>query len=268
MEKIKAKEKLETKEKLKPKKIRINIKKLSAVLFWVSLWQLMHIYIGKSILLPSPSNVFSRIFTMIFEANFWSAVSGSIGRITVGFILACLFGVLISAFSYRFKIIKLLVEPFIMTIKAVPVASFVILALVWIKSSNLSTFISFIMVLPIIYTNVTKGLENMDQDILEMTELFKIGSLKKIIYIYIPMIMPFFLSGVSIGIGFCWKSGIAAEVIGLPKNSIGENLYNAKIFLDTTELFAWTFTIIIISVIYEKIIVYLIEKLCKKIEIK
>ena len=122
------------------------------------------------------------------------------------------------------------------------------------------------MVVPIIYTNVLKGLENMDKELLEMAAIFKVSNIKKVLYIYIPSVMPFFVSGISIGIGFCWKSGIAAEVIGLPSNSIGENLYNAKIFLDTTSLFAWTTAMIIISIIYEKIIIKLIESVSNRIE--
>lgn len=243
-----------------------KIAKLLAIIFWLSLWQFAHTYVGEAILLPSPLNVIQKLYTMLFESQFWSAVFGSLGRITIGFISACIVGVIISALSYRFKLIKILIEPLMMIIKAIPVVSFVILALVWINSKNISIFISFLMVVPIIYTNVLKGLENMDKELLEMTAIFKVSNIKKVLYIYIPSVMPFFVSGISIGIGFCWKSGIAAEVIGLPSNSIGENLYNAKIFLDTTSLFAWTTAMIIISIIYEKIIIKLIESVSHRIE--
>ena len=151
-------------------------------------------------------------------------------------------------------------------VKSIPVASFVILALVWIRTENLSVFISFLMVLPIIYTNTLSGLVATDRELLEMAKVFRISRLKKALYIYSPLVMPFFLSGASIGIAFCWKSGIAAEVIGLPGNSIGENLYRSKILLDTAGLFAWTITMIIISVIYEKTIIGIIKAVSRKIE--
>ncbi len=243
-----------------------KIAKLLAIIFWLSLWQFAHTYVGEAILLPSPLNVIQKLYTMLFESQFWSAVFGSLARITIGFISACIVGGIISALAYRFKLIKILIEPLMMIIKAIPVVSFVILALVWINSKNISVFISFLMVVPIIYTNVLKGLENMDKELLEMAAIFKVSNIKKVLYIYIPSVMPFFVSGISIGIGFCWKSGIAAEVIGLPSNSIGENLYNAKIFLDTTSLFAWTTAMIIISIIYEKIIIKLIESVSNRIE--
>lgn len=243
-----------------------KIAKLLAIIFWLSLWQFAHTYVGEVILLPSPLNVIKKLYTMLFESQFWSAVMGSLARITIGFISACIVGIIISILAYRFKLIKILIEPLMMIIKAIPVVSFVILALVWINSKNISVFISFLMVVPIIYTNVLKGLETMDKELLEMAAIFKVSNIKKALYIYIPSVMPFFVSGISIGIGFCWKSGIAAEVIGLPSNSIGENLYNAKIFLDTTSLFAWTAAMIIISIIYEKVIIKLIESVSHRIE--
>ena len=56
-----------------------------------------------------------------------------------------------------------------------------------------------------------------------------------------------------------WKSGIAAEVIGVPAHSIGEKLYMAKIYLSTAELFAWTFVIIIVSKVFEKLFLFLLD---------
>ena len=64
-----------------------------------------------------------------------------------------------------------------------------------------------------------------------------------------------------VGIGFCWKSGVAAEVIGLANNTIGVHLYNAKVYLETPELFAWTVTIILLSVSIEKLLVCVLQKL-------
>jgi len=237
-----------------------------ALSFWILLWQLVSMNIGEDILLASPVKVLKTMLELCVQESFWKAIAGSMGRMTLGFVLACTSGVLLSVLAYNNKIVKVAIEPLMLVIKAIPVASFVILALVWIKAKNLSVFISFLMVLPIIYTNTVHGLENTDYKLIEMADIFHINPLKKAIYIYAPLVMPFFLSGARIGIGFCWKSGIAAEVIGLPGNSIGESLYQAKILLDTAELLAWTVTIIIISMIYEKGIIGIIKLVSRKIE--
>ena len=61
-----------------------------------------------------------------------------------------------------------------------------------------------------------------------------------------------------------FKSGIAAEVIGVPDGSIGEGLYLAKIYLSTAELFAWTFMIIVVSTLFEKLFLWILKKFAGK----
>ena len=150
------------------------------------------------------------------------------------------------------------------TVKAVPVASFIILVLIWVSPENLSVIISFLMVFPVIYTNVRDGIRSMDPRLAEMAEVFEIPVLLRVRYIYASQVLPFFRAGCSLALGLCWKSGIAAEVIGLPENTIGENLYNAKIYLNTPDLFAWTLVIVAVSVLFEKVFLKLIDLAAKR----
>ncbi len=134
-------------------------------------------------------------------------------------------------------------------IKAIPVASFIILVLIWVPSRNLSIVISFLMVLPVVYTNVLNGIASTDRKLLEMAQVFRVPLSRRIRYIYLSQLLPFLRTGFSLSLGLCWKAGIAAEVIGIPKGSIGEKLYEAKVYLQTADLFAWTLVIVLISVL-------------------
>ncbi len=240
--------------------------KFIVILFWLLLWQITAIIISEEILLVSPLSVMKTLLKIVPTKFFWKTILFSFSRILLGFSIGVLLGSIFASLSYKFILIKELLNPIINVIKAIPVASFVILILIWFSSKNLSIIISFLIVIPIIYTNILEGLFNTDSKLLEMSYVFKVNPFKKFIYIYIPQVMPFFISACSISIGLCWKSGIAAEVIGLPKGSIGEQLYQSKIFLNTNELFAWTIVVITISVIFEKIILNLIKKFKTNIE--
>ena len=147
-------------------------------------------------------------------------------------------------------------------LKAVPVASFVILALIWAGSRNLSVVISFLVVLPVVYVNTMAGLKSTDKKLLEMAAVFRMPLWRKIRFIYLPALVPHLVSGCRIALGMSWKSGAAAEVIGLPEHSIGEHLYMAKIYLETADLFAWTLVIILVSALFERIVLFLISGLC------
>ncbi|MGI5891312.1 MAG: ABC transporter permease [Bacillota bacterium] len=237
-----------------------------AIVFWIALWQFASSQIGEEILLVSPWVVLKTLVELVRQTDFWQAISFSFFRIVLGFIIAVVCGVGLAILSSQIYWIKVLVNPLASVVKSTPVASFIILALIWITSKNLSVFISFLMVFPIIYTNTLHGILNTDKKMLEMAQVFHISAGKKFLNIYLPEVMPFFVSACSVSLGICWKSGIAAEVIGLPSGSIGEKLYHAKIYLNTGDLFAWTAVIILISILFEKVFLSLLQRLQVRIE--
>ena len=155
---------------------------------------------------------------------------------------------------------EILIAPVLQLVKATPVASFIILALVWVRGSSLSVLISFLMVLPVLYGAVRTGIRAADPQLLEMAKVFRLPLGRRLRAVWLPAVLPAFRQGCSVALGICWKSGVAAEVIGLPNGSIGDALYRAKITLSTGELFAWTFVIILLSAGFEKLFLFTLDK--------
>lgn len=240
--------------------------RLWAVLFWLAVWQLGSMALNQSILLVSPIRVLCRLGELLPTAVFWRSIGFSLGRITLGFVLGTALGAILAALSARFRRIYELLSPLVLTVKCVPVASFIILALIWFSSRTLSVLISFLMVFPVIYTNVLDGIQAADQSVLEMARLFRVSPGRSIRYVYLPQVFPFFLSGCQIALGTSWKSGIAAEVIGMPTGSIGEKLQQAKVYLDTPDLFAWTLVIVLVSLGFETCFLWLLRKAAQFLE--
>lgn len=248
------------------KQKRFGLEKLASIFFALLAWQIVAMLVGEHLLLVTPIAVIKRLFSLLTEADFVSVISFSFLRIVAGFFLGLLVGSLMAILAGRFRILKMIFWPYMVTIKSVPVASFIILCLIWLTSSTLAIFISFLMVLPIIYTNILQGIESTDPKLLEMSMVFRVGWLKKIKYIYLPQIKPFLISACSIALGLAWKSGIAAEVIGVTFGSIGEKLYESKIYLSTADVFAWTVIIVLLSVGFEKAVLFLIKKFFVRLE--
>ena len=237
-----------------------------SVIIWLAAWQLLSMYLKSDILLVSPLKVIKCLLGMLPKADFWRAVGFTFIRINAGFLLATLAGIILGSLSYVYKPVRELLTLPVSVIKATPVASFIILVLIWIPSRNLSVFISFLMTFPIMYTNITRGLCETDHKMLEMTRVFKLPLKGRLRYVYIPQCIPYFRAACSLALGMGWKAGIAAEIIGLPRGSMGERLYEAKIYLNTDRMFAWSVTIIIISILFEKIVMFLIGKGMDKLE--
>lgn len=214
----------------------------------------------------SPVSVLVRVGQLAVTAEFWHSILFSLVRIAGGFLLAATAGVLLAGLAARFRRVEELLAPLILAIKAIPVASFIILVLIWVSSRNLSVLISFLMVLPVVYTNVLSGIRCTDPQLLEMAQVFDLPALRCVRYIYVSQVLPYFRAACTVALGLCWKSGIAAEVIGIPKGSMGEKLYSAKIYLDTPDLFAWTLVIVLISLAFERLFLAGLDAVVARLE--
>ena len=231
----------------KTKKRRLQL--LAASVFWLGVWQAAAMAIGQEVFLVSPVQALGTLVQLLPQAEFWQRVAFSAGRILLGFGLGALSSAVLAVAAEKWEWVDALLAPVMQLVKATPVASFIILALVWVSGSSLSVLISFLMVLPVLYGAVRTGIGSADRRLLEMARA-----------VWLPAVLPAFRQGCSVALGICWKSGVAAEVIGLPDGSIGDALYRAKITLSTGELFAWTFVIILLSAVFEKLFLALLDR--------
>lgn len=239
---------------------------ITAICFWLFVWHFLSLKINSSIFLPSPESTYKALLRISKRAGFWQTIFNTFSKIAKGFLLALIAGTILSVISAFVKIIDVLVSPFMRLLKTVPVASFIILALLWVKSDKLSVLISFVMVTPVVYINILQSFDNVDNKLLEMADIFNVGLLRRLRFIYVPALVSGFMSACKIGLGFCFKAGIAAEIIGLPFQSIGSELYKSKLYLMTDELFAWTVVIVLMSAFFEGVCIYLLNKLSCIIE--
>lgn len=243
--------------------------RLWAAAFWLLVWEGASLALaattgGRMLLLASPVQALGRLLALAATAEFWRAAAFSSVRILGGFLLSCVLAVALAALAARLRWVRELLSPLVAVVKAVPVVSFIILALIFLSSENLSLLISGLMVFPPVYLNLLEGIEHADRQLLEMARVFRVPLSRQLRGIYLPAVLPYFRSAVSLALGLCWKSGAAAEVIGLPAGSIGEALYTAKVYFQTGDLFAWTAVIVTISVLFERLFLRLVDAAVRK----
>ncbi len=203
---------------------------------------------------------------LLGEAGFFATVWFSLSRILAGFLLGLVIGVALALLAGRFPVAETLLWPYMITVRSVPVASFVAIAFIWLAAGDISVLISFLMTLPIVYTNLLEGIRGVDKQMLVMADVFKIPFGRRLRYIWLPSVKNYLVSGVRIALGLSWKAGIAAELIGYPNGSIGERLYYSKQYFETADLFAWTLVIVLVAFAFEKLFVYLLKLAYKGVE--
>ncbi len=230
------------------------------VLCWLALWEIADRIINNRIILSGPIHIIEALCEQIRQPDFWVTCGASFARITIGFLLSFTAGFLLAVLCYHFKLLRDIITPLMVTLKIVPMISFVIMLLIWVGNQALTIYLSFLIVLPLIYTNTLEGLNAVDRDLLEAAKEYGCSRWYRFYYFYRPTLMPFVISACRIALGMSWKSGIMAEVIGTPKPSIGREMYAAKTYLQTANLFAWTIVVVVLSLLFERIFMMLLNR--------
>ncbi len=232
----------------------------AALLFWIFVWLLAAKKIDMPFVLPSPVPVFARLFQLMGTSAFYATLFSSFLRVITGFFAGLVFGFLLGQLSFFISPVKALVSPLMAIVRATPVASFILVVLFWMGKEEVPAFISFLMVLPIVWQNTVLGLKTRDPDLLEMARVYQISTRVRFFKIDLPHVMTYVTSAGKTGLGLAWKAGVAAEVLALPKASVGYMIYNAKMYLEQVDLYAWTVAIIVFSVILEKLFLSILQK--------
>ena len=249
---------------MKPAKSpRHCLRGLLILLFWVGVWQAASMLVGKPVLFASPLDTARALAQFLPTGDYWAAVLGSLARIALGFFLALLLGLALGILAFRLAWVKELLSPLLTLMKTVPVASFIILILVWFGSRYMAVIVALLIVFPQIYFAALSGLGSTSPALLEMARVFRVGSWKQGWQVYRPALFPYLMTACGSALGMSWKAGIAAEVIGTPSHSIGEQMYLSKIYMDTAELFAWTLSVIVLSMLFEKAVLWLLRRVGK-----
>ncbi len=244
---------------LKNKWIRAFI----ALIFWLGVWEILYRYVSMDVLIPSPLQVSERFVELSQTAEFWLSALFSLIRITVGWLSGVLFGTVLAFVTKRFMLLDAILSPAVRVVKATPVASFILLAYVWIERQTIPAFISFLMVLPIVWGNVAEGIDSVPKGFRELSRVYKLPLVKRLKKVELPAIRPFFLAACKISLGLAWKAGVAAEVLCQPETSIGSELWASKVYIETVDLFVWTAVVIILSMILEKMFSFAVTRRAK-----
>lgn len=234
-------------------KVKRALRKAFPIVFWLLVWAVCYRAVGQDLLLASPAQV-ARRFSFVAEASFWRCVGMSLWRTAAAYILGVIIACVLAVVCHASKLLDEVVSPALLVVRATPVASFIILALVWLSAANVPILAGVLMVVPVVFANVREGIASTDQQLLEMAKVFGWSRWKTWRRVTIPTVLPTFVAACEACVGLCFKATIAAEVIGVPKNAIGTQLYNAKIYLETDTLLAWTLVVILLSMVIERLL--------------
>ena len=237
--------------------MREVIRRIAVGAFWLAAWALLAQGIGNSLILPSPTQTLAAFAVLLGDATFVPRLLSSQLHVMGGFFLGAVSGVLFGWLAATNDMLSRLMALPVQVMRAIPVASFVVFALFILPSAHLSLFIVFVLVFPLVYQNALDGRRTVDASLLEMARTFRVPLSRRLRGVLLPSVLPFLSAAFQTASGLAWKGGVAAEMIALAGNSVGEALFQSKITLDMPALFAWTGVILMISLLNTKLVLFL-----------
>ncbi len=233
------------------KKIPLFVRILFAVAFWIFVWWVVAKSLGSELLFPAPPAVAKVLWELVRTKNFYLVTGKSLLNVLIGIISAVLVGVLLAGIGHKVTLLRDLFLPLMTVIKATPVASFIVLLLIFIGATKVPVIITFLIVLPVVWTNLDEGLSRIDKQLIEVANAYRFSFGRRMQALILPSLRPYFLSACRTSLGLAWKAGIAAEILATPRGTIGRMIGDARLYLETEVMFAWTLTVILLSLVIE-----------------
>ena len=221
---------------------------------WLGVWQLAALAAGRELLLPGPLAVGERLLVLAGTADFWLSVGSPLGRVFLGLLWGALAGAALAFATHFSPWADRLISPAVRVVRATPVVSFILLVYLWVARSAIPWVIAGLMVLPVVWGALGAGLDSLDKQLLEFARAYRFTRFKTLRLVCLPALRPQFSAGLLTAFGLAWKSGVAAEVLCPPAYAIGSRIQQAKLGLETADLFAWTLAIVALSLALEKLL--------------
>lgn len=245
--------------------IWINDRKycLMGIVILIICWQILAL-LTHPIVIPSPIQTLKALGEMMASGVLLEQLFISLKRQLLGLVIGVVLGTLLGIIGGLNKAVHEMFLPLINAIMATPNVIFVVMAMVWFGvGSTQVVFVVALMVFPIMYINSVKGLHTIDQDLLEMAEIFRIPTKIKILKIYLPGLLHGFLAGFTLSAATSIRVTVMAELFG-SQDGIGQAIVLTRSYLETDKLFAWALILILIVVILETLILKPLEVYIQK----
>ena len=223
-------------------------------------WQILAMVINSPLILPLPKETLEALLQDIGKPLFWQHVGATACRSMVAFGISVVVGTLLGAAAGASDSVHNLLDFPLAMMRATPVVSFILLALFWFGSSLVPIFVAMVMSLPVMISAVETGIKNTNKDLIACCRVYGFSTGKMLRHLYFPSCKPYFFSGSLAAFGLSWKVVAAAEVISLPHRSAGTLLQNAKVHLETAQVFAITLVLVILSFVLESLLSVILHR--------
>lgn len=245
------------------KRFMQNSPKFLSIFFFLIIWEGVALYIDNSLLFPRVSEIFLSLKNLVASGDFILILWNTLSRFFISIVFSLILAIIFSVASYRYEVISFLLFPFIIFLRAVPTIAIIIVVLIWSSVERVPIVVGMLILFPILYESILGGIKNVDKNLLKMSKIFKVPTKRVVRDIYIPSIYYSISSNIPSYMGLTFKVIIAGEVLSQESLSIGGEIFINKIYLESSNIFAWIIVVIVLNYFLEKGLKTINNRVCR-----
>ena len=245
------------------KRFMQNSPKFLSIFFFLIIWEGVALYIDNSLLFPRVSEIFLSLKNLVASGDFILILWNTLSRFFISIVFSLILAIIFSVASYRYEVISFLLFPFIIFLRAVPTIAIIIVVLIWSSVERVPIVVGMLILFPILYESILGGIKNVDKNLLKMSKVFKVSTKRVVRDIYIPSIYYSISSNIPSYMGLTFKVIIAGEVLSQERLSIGGEIFINKIYLESSNIFAWIIVVIVLNYFLEKGLKTINNRVCR-----
>lgn len=216
------------------------------------LWQVLAWSVGKPELIPTVPRLVSAFIELAGSEHFLRSVGATVIRGMAGMVLSLVAAAGVAVLLSRRAWAEELFRPLFVLMRSVPVISFILLALIFLRPEGIPLLIGFLTMFPLLCENLTKGLKHLRPEAEVLARTFRLRRVNYYTQVLYPQLQPFLFSGLASAAGFGWRAIIMGEVLSQCAFGIGSEMKRAQVFIDVPSLLGWTVVAVAISFAFDK----------------
>lgn len=232
----------------------------ATILCIFALWAAIAAVVGSEYVLPSIGATFSALVNLLGEKSFYIALSFTLLRTLIAFIVSYALAFLLATLSALKWTAERVIAPIMGIIRALPTIAVVLLLLFWTNSFVAPIIVTMLVVLPTTYTQIKNALLSVDKTTVEAGFVDGANVRQAFFEIRLPQALSSVYESIGSGFALNLKLMVAAEVLAATANSLGYLLNTSKVYFEMATMIALVVVAVILGVIVERIFSKLSEK--------
>ncbi len=232
---------------------------IASILLFIACWDLGNQVYGN-LVLPSPQETFSTLFTMLQDPLVWDEIMITLYRAGIGFGISLIVGTVLGLIAGSFATASIMSRPIVTILVGMPPIAWIVLAMIWFGMGDMTVIFTVVVAsFPIVFVGALQGARTLEGDLKEMADSFQLPFHMKMFDVYFPHIFSYIFPAWVSGLGMAWKIVVMAELLST-SDGIGASLAVARSQLDTPTALALVVIMIASLMIVEYIILEPIKR--------